>query len=232
MPLSRSNLNDQVATYLRDQILSGHLKPEQKIPQDTVAAELEVSKLPVREALIRLEAEGLVVSIPRRGAYVAAITPDDVLDQYTVYGLVSAYAAQRAAERITDEDLHALESWAEQMERLDGTAEQEELNSLFHGTINRLGGSRRLRSILRGLSNNLPTNFFGVRWHWSAHAHEHHQLILKALRTRDGQLAFEMMYNHLRTSGEHAVQMLQEAGFWNDAATAGKAPAGDPDRSS
>lgn len=214
MTISRPNLSDEVATHLRDRILSGHLRPNQKVPQDDIASNLGVSKLPVREALIRLETEGLVVNIPRRGAFVAPLTPDDVLDSYAIYGLIAAYAARRAVDRITDEQIQDLVDWADIMERGD-SVEQERRNHDFHSLINRVGGSRRLRSVLRGLSRNLPTNFFGVRWHWSDHAHDDHRRVIKALSTRDGDVAFETMFEHLHASGEHAVKMLTEAGFWD-----------------
>lgn len=216
MALMRSNLSDEVATHLRDRILSGRLRPNQKVPQDEIARTLDVSKLPVREALIRLEGEGLVTNIPRRGAYVAPLTPEDVVDNYVIYGLTSGHAARRAAERISDEEVDMLVGWADAMEATADPDEQGQLNFDFHALVNRVGGSRKLRSVLKGLSHNLPTNFFGVRWHWSGHAHTDHRKIIEALRTRDGDLAFETMFEHLRRSGEHAVTMLADSGFWDE----------------
>lgn len=212
---ARPNLGDEVASVLRDRILSGVFRPGDKLPQDRIAAELGVSKLPVREALIRLEAEGLVLNPPRRGSFVAPIVGEDVADAYAIYGLISGYAAKRAAARISEAELHRLEELAAAMEVEEDKEAQARLNSEFHAAINRIGGSRRLRSTLRGISRTLPTNFFGVRWHWSEHAHEDHRSVIAALRARDGDVAFEAMFEHLRRSGEHAVAMLQEAGFWS-----------------
>lgn len=210
----RPNLGDEVASELRDRILSGVFRPGDKLPQDRIAAELGVSKLPVREALIRLEAEGLVTNPPRRGSFVAPIVPEDVVDAYVIYGLVSGHAARRAADRISKADLRRLDLLAGEMEAAEDTEAQSVLNSEFHAIINRAGGSRRLRSALRSFSRTLPTNFFGVRWHWADHAHEDHREIIAALRSKDGERAFQAMFSHLRRSGEHAVVMLEEAGFW------------------
>jgi DNA-binding GntR family transcriptional regulator len=210
----RANLSDEVASVLRDRILSGVYKPEEKLPQDEIARDLEVSKLPVREALIQLQAEGLVTNLPRRGSFVASITREDVLDAYALYGLISGYAARRAAEVVSEEEVDKLERFADEMESMEDAELQASVNFEFHAMINRAGGSRRLRSTLRTVSNTLPTNFFGVRWVWSGHAHADHRRIIGALRSRDGDLAFETMYEHLRRSGEHAVTMLDEAGFW------------------
>lgn len=216
MVRSRLNLGEEVATILRDRILSGVYRPGDKLPQDKIAEELGVSKLPVREALIRLESEGVVVNPPRRGSFVASIVAEDVVDAYAIYGLISGYAARRAAERITETDIESLEAWAGEMEETEDGGLQSRANFEFHALINAVGGSRRLRATLRGISRTLPTNFFGVAWHWSEHAHGDHRRIIAALRSRDGERAFQSMFEHLRRSGEHAVTMLHEAGFWND----------------
>lgn len=216
MVRSRLNLGDEVASILRDKILSGVYRPGDKLPQDKIAEDLGVSKLPVREALIRLESEGLVMNPPRRGSFVAPIVAEDVNDAYAIYGLISGYAARRAAERIVETEIESLEALAGEMEETGNGDSRSRLNFEFHALINRVGGSRRLRSTLLGVSRTLPTNFFGVRWHWSEHAHGDHRRIIAALRSRNGDDAFESMFEHLRRSGEHAVAMLDEAGFWND----------------
>lgn len=215
MVRSRPNLSDEVASALRDRILSGRFRPGEKLAQDEIARDLGVSKLPVREALIRLEAEGLVTTVPRRGAFVASVTPEDVIDGYAIYGLISGYAARRAADRITDDQVAQLARWADEMETTEDEERQSSLNFDFHATINRIGGSRRLRSVLKSLSRTLPTNFFGVRWLWSDHAHADHREVIEALRLRDGERAFETMYEHLHRSGAHAAAMLEDAGFWD-----------------
>ena len=79
---SRPTLKDEAAQYVRDRILTGVRKPGMKIDQDAVADDLGARRLPVREALIALEAEGLVETIARRGLYVAALSPSDIRDHY------------------------------------------------------------------------------------------------------------------------------------------------------
>lgn len=216
MVRQRRNLSDDVAADLRDRILSGQLKPGTKLPQDELARQLEVSKVPVREALVRLEAEGIVKNIPRRGTFVADLTREDVLDAYTIYALISALAAKRAALRIEPEAIAQLQDLARSMEKTNDTEYQSKLNTEFHSIINRAGGSRRLRATLKTLSRSLPTNFFGVKWHWSEHAHGEHQMIIAALLQHDESAAHDAMFDHLQQSGEHAVYMLQKEGFWED----------------
>jgi DNA-binding GntR family transcriptional regulator len=214
-PLVRpKNLKHAVANHIREQILSGTLHPGTKIDQDALAEALGVSKLPVREALISLEAEALVVNIPRRGSYVADLTADDVRDHYHIYGLVSAVAAERAAERLTDEQLAEMAAMLAEMEVSRDPARLETLNHQFHRMINRAGGSQRLHSVLRLLADSIPARFYEFTTGWSAVAHEDHTQILDALRARDAAAAREAMIKHLREGGERAVGLLEQAGFW------------------
>jgi DNA-binding GntR family transcriptional regulator len=214
--LERPNLKDMVARRLREMIFTGQLHPGSKVDQDEMAAQLGVSKLPVREALIALESEGLIDNIPRRGAFVAPLSRDDVRDHYNLFGLVSGLAAERAATRLSDEELDALEGLAEHMARSDSAQEQEELNFRFHRLVNLAGGSRRLRSVLRLLGNSIPARFFVFAPGWSEVAEHDHRRILDALRERDPDAARRAVEHHLRDSADHAVRILEERGFWQD----------------
>ena len=211
----RPNLKDDVAAHLRERILSGALRPGAKINQDAVAEQLGVSKLPVREALITLEGQGLVDTVARRGAFVAPLTAEDVLDHYAVYGLVSGLAAERAATTISDEALGELETLVQRMEASGSPSEQEELNFAFHRLINRAGGSRRLLSVIRLLAGNIPARYFEFTVDWPERAQRDHREILAALCARDGPAAAAALNDHLRAGGEYAVRMLRDSGFWS-----------------
>lgn len=214
----RPNLKETVAARLRELIFSGNLRPGTKIDQDALAAAMGVSKLPVREALITLQTEGLIDNVPRRGAYVAPLNRTDVADHFNVYGMVSGLAAERAATLLSGEQLELLEDLAARMEASTSPAEQEELNFQFHRIINRVGvgDSRRLRSVLRLLARSLPTRFFLFSPGWAGLAHTDHREILKAFHDRDAQGARDAMEKHLRDSAEYAVRSLEAAGFWSD----------------
>lgn len=213
---SQPNLKEQVGGHLRELILSGELRPGERIDQDQLADDLGVSKLPVREALIVLESEGLVENVARRGSFVAPLTRDDVRDHYVIYGIVSGLAARRAAQRLSDEALEDLEEIVARMGASEDPVEQEELNFLFHKAINRAGGSRRLTSVLRLLSNTIPAHFFEFTTDWPERAIDDHRHITAALRRRDADEAAELVSEHLRAGGEFAVRMLEEAQFWAD----------------
>ena len=210
----RPNLKEAVAAHVREQILAGELRPGSKIDQDALAESLGVSKLPVREALLQMEGEGLVRNIARRGSFVAELQPDDVRDHYYIFGLVSGLAAERAAERLTDAELEALEALVAEMDEVADPERQETLNFEFHQLINRAGGSGRQLAILRILASSLPARFYSFAEEWPAKARKHHHEILAALRRRDARAARYATVDHLRAGGEVAVEMLQERGFW------------------
>lgn len=213
--LPRSNLKDSVAAHIRELIFSGQLRPGSKVDQEQIASQLGVSKLPVREALISLENEALIHNLPRRGAFVAQLTPDDVRDHYRIYGLLSAIAAERAARLLTDDELDELDRLLAAMEAADVPADElEALNFEFHRMINRAGGSNRLAAVLRLFADSIPTRFYEFTTGWSDHAADHHRVILRALRARDAQAASQAMADHLTSGGDYAVRLLAESGFW------------------
>jgi DNA-binding GntR family transcriptional regulator len=218
-------LKELAADEIRDRIFAGELRPGHKVEQDAIASDLGISKLPVREALISLEAEGIVRNIPRRGAFVAALTPEDVRDHYQVYGLASSVAAERAATRMTDADLEYLRVAHAAMTEERDPERQAELNFDFHRQINVAGGSRRLLSVLEVLSRGIPTRFYETHPGWSTVAHADHTLILRALEEKDGAAAATAMASHLREGGEYAIRVLKESGFWD------APPSGSPTRS-
>lgn len=216
MRMTRANLKDEVAARLREAIYSGKLRPGSKIDQDEVAAQLGVSKLPVREALITIESEGLVRAVPRRGAFVAPLTPDDILDHYHIYGLVSGIAAGRAALALDDEQLDHLGHVLSELRGETSASRQGDLNDEFHRIVNRAGGGRRLKAVILSLSNTLPERFYSMASGWGDIANDQHDRILAALRARDAVEADRATVDHIRSGGEYAVQVLGELGLWDE----------------
>lgn len=213
----KTNLKDDVAGFIRESIFSGRFRPGMKLDQDWIAETLTVSKLPVREAIILLEAEGLVQGFPRRGAFIAPLTPDDIYDHYHIYALVAASAAERAADRITDSDLDELERLINEMqqwESRESAVGQEILNERFHRIVNRAGGSRRLNSVLRSLALGIPSRLYHETRGWTSTAQDEHREILRALRARDGVAAARAVAAHIDSGAQHAVKSLHASGFW------------------
>ncbi len=211
---ARPNLKDEAADFLRDAIFAGRFRPGDRIDQDQIAADLGVSRLPVREAIITLSTEGLIDMMPRRGAFIARLTRDDVLDHYVIFGVLSGLAASRAVEVITDDQLDDLATLITAMGTSKDPVAQEQMNFRFHQIINKAGSSRRLTMVLGQLSKNMPTRFYEFTQGWADRAICEHQAILDALRSGDPRLASAVVAMHLRSGGEQAVKMLDSLDFW------------------
>jgi DNA-binding GntR family transcriptional regulator len=212
-PPRRSRFAEEVAATVRESILAGNLASGQRIDQDALAESMGMSRLPVREALIALEQEGLVINTARRGSYVAAMEPDDVLDQYEVYGVVAGLAAARAAARLDDDGIAALAAAHQRFVKAKGGAAQQRANEEFHRIINR-AASHRLRSVLGLLARSLPSQHYHFDSGWGRLAAEHHARILQAIERRDANGARAAMIEHLTASGHEAIVVLRKKGFW------------------
>jgi DNA-binding GntR family transcriptional regulator len=215
--VNHPSLKDAAAEYLRQQILTGKLPPGTKIDQDEISEALGMSRLPVREALIELANESLVDAVPRRGAFVARLERADIVDHYRIFGLIAGLAASRAATSLTDEQLVELRRIHESFESAADPEAQAHWNHEFHRLINRAGGSRRLVSVLALLSRSLPVRYFEFVPNWAESSARHHARILTALEERDAHEAQRIMEHHVAESGDLAVGILQEMGYWERA---------------
>ena len=216
-PNRRGNLADEVADHIRDAILTGRLRPGTRIDQDAIAKDMGVSRLPVREALISLDQEGLIRTLPRRGAYVERVQREDIADHYQLFGTVAGLAAARAVARLDDEGLARLEAVQNEMSHSDNPHEQERLNFEFHRIINTACGSRRISSLLKMLTRSLPMHYFEFVPEWPEQALHQHADIIEAFRRRDPAGAQRAMEQHLFASARHAVAALERLDFFQDA---------------
>jgi DNA-binding GntR family transcriptional regulator len=215
-PRRYATLKELAASHLREQILTGKLVPGSKVEQEIVSDELGMSRLPVREALIELTHEGLIESIPRRGAFVALITREDIIDHYRIFGQVAGLAASRAAGSLDPESIALLRRHNQAFTAAANPSEQSHWNDEFHQVINRAGGSRRLRSVLALLHRSLPPQYFEFAPEAVEISANQHDRIITALEMHDAYQAQRLVEDHLAASGEQAVKMLQGMGYWRN----------------
>jgi DNA-binding GntR family transcriptional regulator len=213
----RGGLPDDVAAYIRRLVLTGVLKPGQKIDQEAVCEALDVSRSPIREAIVILGQEGLLDVTPRRGASVALLTPSDIVDHYELFGVVSGRAAAMAAETLKDDQLDELAGIQTAFRLAPGNtsaADLSKLNERFHRIINACA-PRRTRWLLRLLERSVPADYYEFADGWNAQAIGHHQTILDAITARQPELARRTMEHHLHESGVAAADALRAQGFWD-----------------
>lgn len=213
--VNHPSLKDTAAAYLREQILTGKLTPGTKVDQDEISEALGMSRLPVREALIELAQESLIDAVPRRGAFVADLERADIIDHYRIFGLISGLAGSRAATSLSDDQLAQLRHIHESFVAATDPEDQAHWNHEFHKIINHAGGSRRLASVLGLLSRSLPVRYFEFVPNWAGISAGHHARILIALEAHDAHEAQRMLEHHLAESGDLAVEILQEMGYWD-----------------
>ena len=210
--LHRRSVSVEVAEHIRSHIFNGTLKAGQRVPQDAIAAELGVSRIPVREALIILESDGLVASEPHRGTFVVPIRSEDIEDHYRIYGMAQGLAARGAARRITEPVLARLDELHEQMSANQDIDLVHDLNWEFHSLINRTGASRRTLSVLRHLSHNLPREVYSLPEAASPQANRGHARIIAALRAGDADEADLANRDHVQQEGDQVVASLKRSG--------------------
>lgn len=210
------NLKQVAVAEIRRMIFARELQPGARIEQETLADQLGMSKIPVREALSALVAEGLVETIPRRGAFVVPLTKQDVEDQYWLLAHISGRAAELAAIRMTPETLAELTSLADDMEDTRDTAERQELNFRFHSIINHAAGSPRIAAVLRLLGSPIPVEFYESSPQTVGVVDAEHRTLLAAFRQRSGAAARSAMEAHFLGGATYAIDTLEAQGFWDD----------------
>lgn len=191
-----SSKSDIVCAMLRQLIISGEIASDAALRQRDLAARFGVSQTPVREALRRLESEGLVVTDPHRGATVARSRNGIVHDNSLIRAALEPLGAQLAASAITAEQLAHLHDLHEQMKaNLDDHELYGALNREFHFAIYEAAASPILLSMMRLLWQAMPEGPKVKRRHEESAAE--HALLLEALERGDGARAAELTRIHI-----------------------------------
>lgn len=209
------NASVAATELIREAIIDGRLEPGRRLKEEELARELGISRTPVREALLMLQAEGLVVATPNRGALVRVHTPDDLDDLYQLRALLEGYAARRAATRISEEGIAQLRA---SCDRFDAMRPDDDLrglvreNLLFHSTILDAADSGRLGSMVRRVIE-LPLVYKSYIWYSpdqtriSAH---YHRQIVNALEAGDSERAELIMKEHVFEARDLLVAFVRE----------------------
>ena len=208
-------LRDVVFNTLRRAILKGELKPGERLMEIALADKLGVSRTPIREAIRKLELEGLVVMAPRKGAKVASITERDLNDVLEVRKGMEVLAISLACKRITGEELEKLEIIERDFQRLiesGNLTELAEMDVKFHDTIYQATNNQRLVQLL----NNLREQMYRYRMEYLKDIAvrrtlaEEHKAICHALRARDEQQAEQYVSIHIDNQQKAIIRSLNQ----------------------
>lgn len=212
--LKRQTVSEQVADYLSAKILKGELSGGQQIRQEAVADELGVSRIPVREALLILEASGLIVNRPHRGAVVAELSVNDAHDVFDSRLLIEPFLVAKAAERRSEEDVTIARRAMEAYERaiMNGSAESE-LNTLnweLHLCLMRPSGMTRLLSFVDTLLSSADRYLrLQIRPEEARSAAvKDHRDMVEAFSLRLPDRCHDLTYNHIASAREEIILCL------------------------
>ena len=202
---------------IKDGILKGVYAPGQRLITKDLATELGVSRMPVREALQRLDAAtGLVTLIPRKGAVVNDSSSEkDLVEIYNLRAILEGMSTRLACPNMTEEHINKLESINKEIIHLEGTADEEyfqELNLEFHSIIWKMADSPRLIGMLKSLYDaSRGYRYISVKLPGRLDAIvSEHKAIIDALRKKDALLAEKIIKGHYENTLEWLVRLHKE----------------------
>lgn len=207
-------LRDVVFNTLRQAILRGELKPGERLMEIQLANKLGVSRTPIREAIRKLELEGLVLMIPRKGAEVAEITEKNLRDVLEVRGALEELAVRLACDRIDEEGIENLKNAAKDFESVldsEDITKIAEADVAFHDVIYLATDNERLIQLL----NNLREQMYRYRveylkqkeWHPKLLAE--HQEMISAIENREADKAASITSQHIDNQVEAVIDILR-----------------------
>jgi DNA-binding GntR family transcriptional regulator len=188
----------RAADELRDRILTGRLKPGERLDLDQITREFGTSRTPVREALLELSYEGLVVVTPRSGITVVGLSPEDAVDNFAVLAALAGKAAEWATARISGPQLAELHELAHAVE---GASDVVTANRRFHRAVNLASGSPRLLTYLRQAVRVVPNSYFQLFPEQERRSRAEHAALLDAIDRGDGVAARTIAETHVLDAG-------------------------------
>ena len=208
-------LREVVSETLREAIISGVLKPGERLMEIQLAEELGVSRTPVRESIRKLELEGFVVMVPRRGTYVSDLSIKDINEVFEIRTALDVLAAGLAAERITEEELEQMERLLVQIGEYMEAGDMDkiiETDSLFHDILYQATRNDRLFGIISNLREQF-TRFRSISMKYPGRiiktVEEHRQLV-EAIGSRNAELAQQVAREHMENAEQTLLQDLTE----------------------
>ena len=212
---SSKPLGEAVYIALREAIIKSQFKSGERLMETELAEEMMVSRTPVREAVRKLQSEGYVVMLPRKGTYVTSLSLQDVSDVYEIRSALESMAATKAAERASSDEI------AQMRRFLDGETGEWDASDLsqniiadvkFHSMIYKASKNTRIESMINDLREQIQRLRSSTlsRPGRLRLAHEEHRRIFDAIQARDAKAAGEAAVAHIERSREVMLKTLRD----------------------
>lgn len=206
--IRRQSLTSAVVEKLREKIVSGDLKEGEQLRQDAIAAQFQVSRIPVREALRQLEAEGLISIIPHRGAVVSLLSCEEIEEIFEMRAVLEPEVLRASIPNLKEEQLQKAQEILTTYDRiLDNEAaitEWGRMNWLFHSSLYDAANRPQFMAVIRNINYNgeryIRLQLYLTRSMERAR-NEHHQL-LELCRSRNVEAACRLLAQHIRSAGK------------------------------
>lgn len=210
---SHRTLREVIVRTIRDGIIQGAFRPGEHITEPDLAERFGISRTPIREAFRQLETEGFLTTVPRKGTVVAPITVQDVRDFYEIKSLLEGYAARRACERITADEVAEMEECNERL--LEAHLENDlpqmlAFHNRFHEIFVRAAGNERLAQmvdnlVMQGQRFRILLSLSDVM----ADLVDQHRAIVSALTAHDPDRAEALVRENARHGEEVLIARLE-----------------------
>jgi DNA-binding GntR family transcriptional regulator len=203
-----------VVDFLLEEIFEGRLRAGDRIDLDGVANELGVSRLPVREALLILEREGIVSTLPHRGSFVEPFDAESIMDDFEILGLLSGLAVARLARHQDPDVIARLRAMVDEL-RATPARDVDRVGELVQEIVrteHRAGGSRRLRAELRSYAGFMPWAFRSTAGRSHKDTVGAHDRVVQAIADGDPDAAARSRVEDFRAAGKDVVRELARRG--------------------
>lgn len=222
LKLVSEKASSSIARVIRDAILDGTFEPGRPLREEELAKWLDISRTPIREALLILESEGLVTSVRNRGTRVTEFDAGSLEEVYSIRAVLEGYAARKAAANITEEEIQELRDSCSRFEKL--TSDEEDFvelvaeNMRFHSMIQQAARSDRLKRMITGITA-VPLIYRSYMSYSRSNRVKvlaDHYAILEALENHDVAAASERMEGHVEWARDVAVAHLLDTKAENE----------------
>ncbi len=214
--IPRQSLPSAVADKLRDQIIRGEIPEGAQLRQDAIATQYGVSRIPVREALRQLDAEGLIAIVPNRGAIVPALSPDDIGELFSIRALLEPEVLKLSIPHLTEEDFdeadNVLRKYVSELRKQEHVSAWGRLNWQFHSILYSRANQPRFMAVIRNVNNSGEryTRLQLYLTHGMKRANEEHHQILELCRQRNVVDACDLLREHIRHAGHSLKEVLEQ----------------------
>jgi DNA-binding GntR family transcriptional regulator len=208
-------LRDVIFDYLREAIINGNIKPGERLMEIKFAEKMGVSRTPVREAIRKLELEGLVVMLPRKGAHAAELSVKDIMNVLEVRSSLDALATSLASQRIRKDELKELKATLSQFEQHMRTNNVQGLikkDVEFHAIIYKASRNEKLSQISENLKNQIHRYRTVYLKDYSSPKElvKEHTDIYNAIESRNSELASELAFIHIKHQEKAMISSLKK----------------------